>query len=164
MTSIGIGIACWRAVLTTLLGVSAELAAPDQSSDDGRIVIATRDSVNQLGQEMTRRNMNIQPTLTIRQGMPVRVVANRDSTLRPYRPLLSIGEAMVTTLRLGPLPKYQVVKLTVNLPVVLKDELDRYAAAHSQMYGEKVDAAVLVPHVLERFMATDRGFRHQAKA
>lgn len=79
------------AALTTLLGVGAELAAPDQSGSDGRIVIATRDSVqdsvNQVGQEMTRRNMNIQPTLTIRQGMPVRVIVNRDITLRPYRPL-----------------------------------------------------------------------------
>lgn len=79
------------AALTTLLGVSAELAEPDTSGSDGRIVIATRDSVqdsvNQVGQEMTRRNMNIQPTLTIRQGMPVRVIVNRDVTLRPYRPL-----------------------------------------------------------------------------
>ena len=79
------------AALTTLLGVGAELAAPDTSGSDGRIVIATRDSVqdsvNQVGQEMTRRNMNIQPTLTIRQGMPVRVIVNRDVTLRPYRPL-----------------------------------------------------------------------------
>jgi type IV secretion system protein VirB10 len=31
--------------------------------------------------------MNIQPTLTIRQGMPVRVIVNRDITLQPYRPL-----------------------------------------------------------------------------
>lgn len=79
------------AALTTLLGVAAELAAPDTSSNDGRVVIATRDSVhetvNQVGQEMTRRNMNIQPTLTIRQGMLVRVVVSRDLTLRPYRPL-----------------------------------------------------------------------------
>lgn len=46
-----------------------------------------QDSINQVGQQMTRRNMNIQPTLTIRQGMPVQVVATRDITLRPYRPL-----------------------------------------------------------------------------
>lgn len=79
------------AALTTLLGVTAELAAPDLSGGEGRVVVATRDglhdSINQVGQEMTRRNMNIQPTLTIRQGMPVRVIVNRDITLRPYRPL-----------------------------------------------------------------------------
>jgi type IV secretion system protein VirB10 len=80
------------AALTTLLGVGAELAAPqNQGTGDGRVVIAARDgvqdSVNQVGQEITRRNLNIQPTLTIRPGMPVRIVVNRDISLRAYRPL-----------------------------------------------------------------------------
>ncbi|HGT3367012.1 TPA: TrbI/VirB10 family protein, partial [Pseudomonas aeruginosa] len=56
-----------------------------------RIIIAGRDSVqdsvNQVGQEMTRRNMNIQPTLTERPGLPVRIIVNRDLVLRPYQPL-----------------------------------------------------------------------------
>lgn len=79
------------AVLTTLLGVGAELAAPENRQDGDRIIIAGRDSaqdsINQVGQEMTRRNMNIQPTLTIRAGMPVRIIVNRDLVLRPYQPL-----------------------------------------------------------------------------
>jgi type IV secretion system protein VirB10 len=80
------------AALTTLLGVGAELAAPqNQGGANGSVVIATRDgvqdTVNQVGQEITRRNLQIQPTLTIRPGMPVRIVVNRDITLRPYRPL-----------------------------------------------------------------------------
>jgi len=36
---------------------------------------------------MTRRNMNIQPTLTARPGLPVRVIVNRDLQLRSYQPL-----------------------------------------------------------------------------
>ena len=79
------------AALTTLLGIGAELAAPENRQDGNRIVIAGRDglqdSVNQVGQEMTRRNMNIQPTLTARPGLPVRVIVNRDLQLRPYQPL-----------------------------------------------------------------------------
>lgn len=51
--------------MTTLLGVGAELAAPENRQDGNRIIIAGRDSaqdsINQVGQEMTRRNMNIQP-------------------------------------------------------------------------------------------------------
>lgn len=78
------------AALTTLLGVGAELAAPE-TRDGDRILIAGRDSlqdsVNQIGQEMARRNMNIQPTLTSRPGLPVRVIVNRDLVLRPYQPL-----------------------------------------------------------------------------
>lgn len=62
-------------------------------------------------------------------------------------------------LRLGPLPKTESVKLTFACPAELKAELDRYAALHAQTYGETVDAATLIPHMLEAFMAGDRGFR-----
>jgi len=79
------------AALTTLLGIGAELAAPENRQDGDRVIIAGRDglqdSVNQVGQEMTRRNMNIQPTLTERPGLPVRIIVNRDLVLRPYQPL-----------------------------------------------------------------------------
>ena len=79
------------AALTTLLGVGAELAAPENRQDGNRIIITGRDSaqdsINQVGQEMTRRNLNVQPTLTARPGLPVRIVANRDLQLRPYQPL-----------------------------------------------------------------------------
>lgn len=62
-------------------------------------------------------------------------------------------------LRLGPLPKKEPVKLTVVLSAELKATLDRYAALHAQTYGGRVDAAALVPHMLEAFMARDRGFK-----
>ncbi|NDP37801.1 MAG: DUF2274 domain-containing protein [Rhodoferax sp.] len=62
-------------------------------------------------------------------------------------------------LRLGPLPRQEVTKLTFACPVSLKVDLDRYAALHAQAYGEAVDAATLIPHMLEAFMARDRGFR-----
>lgn len=62
-------------------------------------------------------------------------------------------------LRLGPLPKTESVKLTFSCSVTLKSELDRYAALHAQTYGEAVDAAMLIPYMLEAFMARDRGFR-----
>jgi type IV secretion system protein VirB10 len=79
------------AVLTTLLGVGAELAAPENRQDGDRVIIAGRDSaqdsINQVGQEVTRRNLNIQPTLTERPGLPVRIIVNRDLVLRPYQPL-----------------------------------------------------------------------------
>ena len=79
------------AALTTLLGIGAELAAPENRQDGNRVVIAGRDglqdSVNQVGQEMTRRNMNIQPTLSARPGLPVRLIVSRDLALRPYQPM-----------------------------------------------------------------------------
>lgn len=62
-------------------------------------------------------------------------------------------------LRLGPLPRQEVTKLTFACTASLKAELDRYAALHAQTYGEAVDAVTLIPHMLEAFMARDRGFR-----
>lgn len=62
-------------------------------------------------------------------------------------------------LRLGPLPRTESIKLTFACPASLKADLDRYAALHAQTYGEAVDATLLIPHMLEAFMATDRGFR-----
>jgi hypothetical protein len=67
-------------------------------------------------------------------------------------------------LRLGPLPDTHTVKLTFSCPARLKADLDRYAALHAQTYGETVDAATLIPHMLEAFMSQDRGFRKGDKA
>ena len=46
-----------------------------------------QDTVNQVGQEITKRNMSAQPKLTIRPGFPMRVMASKDLILRPYQPL-----------------------------------------------------------------------------
>ncbi|MFG0543039.1 DUF2274 domain-containing protein [Pseudomonas sp. YQ_5] len=62
-------------------------------------------------------------------------------------------------LRLGPLPKMESTKLTFSCPASLKADLDHYAALHAQAYGEAVDAVTLIPHMLEAFIAGDRGFR-----
>lgn len=67
-------------------------------------------------------------------------------------------------LRLGPLPKTENVKLTFVCPASLKADLDRYAALHAQAYGEAVDAEKLIPHMLETFMAGDRGFKRGGQA
>lgn len=74
------------AALSTLLGVGSELGA---DANDNSIIRALRrgagDSLNQTGQQVVRRNLNIQPTLTVRAGFPVRVIVNRDLVLEPYR-------------------------------------------------------------------------------
>lgn len=66
---------------------------------------------------------------------------------------------MTTELRLGPLPRTTAVKLTIAIPERLKLDLDRYAELHSARWGEPIDAAALIPHMLEAFIARDRGFR-----
>lgn len=66
-------------------------------------------------------------------------------------------------LRLGLLPKTESVKLTFACSASLRADLDRYAERHALTYGEAVDAAALIPHMLETFMARDRGFRRGIK-
>ena len=61
-------------------------------------------------------------------------------------------------LRLGPLPQTDLVKINLALSVELKAKLDRYAEVHAQLYGQPVDAVSLIPHMLDAFMARDRGF------
>jgi type IV secretion system protein TrbI len=72
--------------LSTVLGVGSELGA---TNNDNAIVQALRqgssNSLNQTGQQVVGRNLNIQPTITIRPGFPVRVIVNRDLVLVPYR-------------------------------------------------------------------------------
>lgn len=75
----------------TFDGALVQLSAPENRQNGDRVINAGRnslqDSVNQIGQEMTRRNLNVQPTLTERPGLPVRIIVNRDLVLRPYQPL-----------------------------------------------------------------------------
>jgi type IV secretory pathway VirB10-like protein len=77
------------ALLSTLLGVGSELGAGSGTGNNGDIIQALRrgssDSLNQTGQKVVQRNLNIQPTLTIRPGFPVRVIVNRDLVLEPYK-------------------------------------------------------------------------------
>jgi type IV secretion system protein VirB10 len=74
------------AMLSTLLSVGSEAGT---GSNENSLVQALRQgasqSVNQTGQQIVGRYLNIQPTLTIRPGFPVRVIVNRDLVLEPYQ-------------------------------------------------------------------------------
>jgi len=56
------------------------------------------------------------------------------------------------------------VKLLLQISVELKDGLDQYAKLHSQLSGRSVDAATLIPHMLQAFIDRDRGFRAMRKS
>jgi type IV secretion system protein VirB10 len=80
----------WRlikgVVLSTLLGVGTELSLGGEESDLVRALReSTQQNANRAGQRLTERNLNIQPTITVRPGWPLRVIVHRDLVLRPYR-------------------------------------------------------------------------------
>lgn len=72
--------------LATLLGVGTELSFGAEESDLLRAIRqSTQQNMSQAGQRLTEKNLNIQPTITVRPGWPIRVIVQKDLVLRHYR-------------------------------------------------------------------------------
>ena len=74
--------------LATVLGVGSSLAFGAGSGDSDIISAlreATGQTTNRAGQALVERNLNVQPTITVRPGWPLRVVVHKDLILSPYR-------------------------------------------------------------------------------
>lgn len=72
--------------LSTLLGIGTELSLGSHESD---LLRAIRESAQQSaansGAQITSRELDVQPTITIRPGWPVRAILNKDLVLQPWR-------------------------------------------------------------------------------
>ena len=71
--------------ISTLLGVGANLTFSGESDLVQAIRESTQQNVSRAGDQITSRNLQIQPTITIRPGAPVRLVVHRDLILAPWR-------------------------------------------------------------------------------
>jgi type IV secretory pathway VirB10-like protein len=69
-----------------LLGPAADAMLGGVWQYRHRVLDSVQDTTNQAGQDMPRRNLNIQPTLTARPGLPVSIIVNRDIVLPPCQP------------------------------------------------------------------------------
>jgi hypothetical protein len=70
----------------------------------------------------------------------------------------------MTKLKLGPLVDDRPVKVTVELPGPLHRDLLAYAEVLARETGQPVsDPVKLIVPMLERFIATDRGFARSRK-
>src|SRR3546814_19050791 len=71
------------ALISTLLGVGAELGA----SDEDRLVQAARggaqDSINETGRQVVERQLRVPPTIPLRPGFNHRVIVTQDLILEP---------------------------------------------------------------------------------
>lgn len=80
----------WRLLkgiaLSSLLGIGSELG---YGGDDRDLVRALRESAQQngarAGEQIVSRNLDVQPTLTVRPGWPVRAILHKDLVLKPWR-------------------------------------------------------------------------------
>ena len=80
----------WRLLkgiaLSSVLGVGSELG---YGGDNRDLVRALRESAQQngarAGEQIVARSLDVQPTLTVRPGWPVRAILHKDLILRPWR-------------------------------------------------------------------------------
>jgi type IV secretory pathway VirB10-like protein len=92
----------WRilkgASVATLLSATSVFAAGNTSSYNptvGQMMArGAAGEVSDVGQQLTRTNLMIQPTLTVRPGFSVNVIVTKDVVLSPYpSPPLALGLA-----------------------------------------------------------------------
>ena len=72
------------AALSSLLSIGSELASDDGDRLTRALQNAGQDAANIAGQRIIDRNLNVQPTLRVRQGWRFNVIVSRDLILKPY--------------------------------------------------------------------------------
>jgi len=70
--------------LSTLLAVGAELAIDEEDRLARALRDGALDTINEAGQRIVERQLQVPPTLTIRPGFPVRVIVTRDLVFAPF--------------------------------------------------------------------------------
>lgn len=123
-----------------MLGVGSELTISGESDLVQAIRESAQSNTARAGDQITQRNLDIQPTITIRPGAPVRVLVTRTSRLRAER------RADMVDLKLGKLPDRTPVKFSITITPDLQAALQAYAAA----YGVEEPVAELIPAMLGR--------------
>ena len=69
------------ALMSTLLGIGAEIGAGNDDNLVRALRRGSQDSINRAGEQIVSRELGIRPTLSIRPGYPVRVLVTRDIVL-----------------------------------------------------------------------------------
>lgn len=66
------------AMLSSVLGVGAALGSDDDSDIARALRQGVQDTVNQTGQQVVRKQLDVQPTLSLRAGLPLTILVTRD--------------------------------------------------------------------------------------
>ncbi|MFS0771231.1 TrbI/VirB10 family protein [Sphingomonas sp. 1P08PE] len=70
--------------ISTLLGVGSTLSLAGESDLVQALRQSTQQSATRAGDQLTSKNLQVQPTITVRPGAPVRLVVHRDLILPPW--------------------------------------------------------------------------------
>lgn len=71
--------------MATLLGVGTEFSISGESDLVQAIRQSAQSNTARAGDQITQRNLDIPPTITIRPGAPVRLVVHKDLVLAPWQ-------------------------------------------------------------------------------
>jgi type IV secretion system protein VirB10 len=71
--------------IATLLGVGTEISISGENDLVQAIREAAQTSMSRAGDQITQRNLDIRPTITIRPGAPVRLIVRQDLMLAPWK-------------------------------------------------------------------------------
>jgi len=71
--------------MSTFLGVGAQLQFNGQNDLVQALRQSSQQSVSRAGDQLTSRNLQVQPTITIRPAAPVRLLVHRDLVLIPWK-------------------------------------------------------------------------------
>lgn len=72
------------AALSSLISIGAELSDDDDDQIARALRDATQDGASRVGEEIVRRGLNVQPTITVRPGWRFRILVHKDIVLQPY--------------------------------------------------------------------------------
>ncbi len=83
LKQLGLGV-----VLSTALSLGGNLAVDDRDDNSilGDAALSVSQEASRTGQQVVRKFLNVQPTITIRPGWPLNVMVNKDIILAPYDP------------------------------------------------------------------------------
>jgi len=78
------------AVLSSLLSVGASVSQGTYTDEESmstqqRMAASVGEDISSTGRQITRKNLDIQPTLKIRAGMTVNILVNKDMIVDPYQ-------------------------------------------------------------------------------
>jgi hypothetical protein len=146
------------ALLSTILGVGAELGSGADTANNTAILQALRvgaaNSLNQTGQQLVRRNLNIQTDIDHPARLSRACASQSGSGAR------TLQRMRMPKLKIGSIEDDKPVSLTVKLPAMVYRDLTAYAEILKREGRQSTrDPAMLVAPMLARFMATDRAFR-----
>jgi type IV secretion system protein VirB10 len=71
--------------LSTLLGTGAELSIRGEGDLVRAVREATQEGASRAGDQFISKSLDVQPTITVRPGWPLRIVVHKDIELAPWR-------------------------------------------------------------------------------